>query len=515
MSLFTPAERAFAEAVSQAAYCNPFTPARISAERLALGDEFISEGASWNVDVQSLGQHANVTRLTERARALVKGCRARLAEGSRAVEAELRLYEDLGLFYLYHHHYPALTTLINQRIAAADHPPATPARNTRVPFYAQFSADVARLFEIPGVKLPSGESAEQLFALFFQLRRAFHYTFTNIVGGSAPAWGLRAAVWESIFTHDLRRYRRIIYRRMGDLTTLITGPSGTGKELVARAIGLSRFVPFDPKSGTFAEDFIDSFNAVSLSALSPTLIESELFGHRRGAFTGALEDRPGWLEVCRPLGTVFLDEIGEIEVPVQVKLLRVLQTRTFQRLGETSERAFSGKVIAATNRDLRGEMEAGRFREDFYYRLCSDMVTTPSLHDLLGGCRREMLSLVEFIARRVVGDPTEARPLVAEVVRWIEQHLGADYRWPGNFRELEQCVRNILVRGAYHPATRSGVESSRTLAGDIERGVLSAEALIGRYCASVYAQTRSYEETARRVGLDRRTVKAKIETTHA
>src|SRR6185369_6170470 len=120
-----------------------------------------------------------------------------------------------------------------------------------------------------------------------------------------------------------------------------------------------------PKKKEFTEDFAGSFHALNLSALSPTLIESELFGHRRGAFTGALEDRAGWMEVCPPLGTVFLDEIGELDPAIQVKLLRVLQTRMFQRLGDTATRVFRGKIIAATNRDLDSAKD---FRRDFYYR---------------------------------------------------------------------------------------------------------------------------------------------------
>ena len=158
----------------------------------------------------------------------------------------------------------------------------------------------------------------------------------------------------------------------------MTGATGTGKELVARAIGLSRYVPFNEKSQSFQHDFAGSFRAVNLSALSPTLIESELFGHRRGSFTGAVEDRTGWLESCGPHGTVFLDEIGELDPGIQVKLLRVLQTRTFQRIGETDERRFEGKIIAATNRNLDEELEGGDFRADFYYRLCADRVTTPT-----------------------------------------------------------------------------------------------------------------------------------------
>src|SRR5262249_2233744 len=164
---------------------------------------------------------------------------------------------------------------------------------------------------------------------------------------------------------------------------LITGPSGSGKELVAQAIGLARYIPFDAERQAFVENFAGSFYALNPSALSPTLIESELFGHRRGAFTGAVQDRAGWREGGRRLGTVFLDEIGELEPALQVKLLRVLQTRTFQRLGDTRDRRFHGKIIAATNRELATEMAAGRFRKDLYYRLCSDIVVTPALQEHL------------------------------------------------------------------------------------------------------------------------------------
>src|SRR5439155_18737098 len=113
-----------------------------------------------------------------------------------------------------------------------------------------------------------------------------------------------------------------------------------------------------------------------------------------------LQDRAGWLEICRPLGTIFLDEIRELDPALQIKLLRVLQTRTFQRLGDTRDRRFHGKIIAATNRDLAQEMAAGRFRKDLYYRLCSDLIVTPSLEEQLRVEPGERRALVRFLARR-------------------------------------------------------------------------------------------------------------------
>ena len=294
---------------------------------------------------------------------------------------------------------------------------------------------------------------------------------------------------------------------MGDVATLITGPSGTGKEIVAQAIGLSRYIPFEPRQKRFVLDAGDAFFALNLSALAPTIIESELFGHRRGAFTGALTDRKGWLALCPALGTVFLDEIGEVDPTIQVKLLRVLQTREFQPIGETKTQTFVGKIVAATNRDLPTEMQSGRFREDLYYRLCSDLITTPSLREQLRDTPDDLHDLVRFIARRVVGKE-ESETVTKEVLEWIESHLERDYAWPGNVRELEQCVRNIVIRNAYRPAAIGGETGSVV---DLDQAELSAEELLSQYCAVVYARTGSYVETARKLGLDRRTVKSKVE----
>jgi DNA-binding NtrC family response regulator len=344
--------------------------------------------------------------------------------------------------------------------------------------------------------------------LFFQVRRAFHFTFHNILGGSLAAARLRAAVWQSIFTRDPQRYRRTLWERMNDVTTLIAGPSGTGKDLVAQAIGRSRYIPFDPKTHAFTAPFVDGFIAVNLSALPATLIESELFGHRRGAFTGAVLDRAGWLEECPPRGTVFLDEVAEIEPAIQVKLLRVLETRTLHRVGETRERRFQGKLIAATNRDLAAEIEAGRFREDFYYRLCADVIETPSLAARLRESPGELAVLLRFLAARMAGD-AEAEALAAEAERWIGEHLEPNYPWPGNVRELEQCLRNVMIRGEYRPRRRAPRDDE--LLHALDGASLTADELMRRYCTLVFARTGNYVETARRLGLDRRTVKERVD----
>jgi transcriptional regulator with PAS, ATPase and Fis domain len=261
----------------------------------------------------------------------------------------------------------------------------------------------------------------------------------------------------------------------------------------------------------FEEAQAETFLPMNLAALSPALIESELFGHKRGSFTGAIGDRQGWLETCPACGSVFLDELGEMELSIQVKLLRVIETRRFSMVGDTASRTFEGKLIAATNRDLAIEIHAGRFREDLYYRLCADQIRTPSLREQIEDSPAVLEDLILFMVKRAVGD--EAERCFPEVRDWIAGHLPAGYLWPGNYRELEQCVRNVIIRRSYQPmAQQGGTEASndpylRRLKG----GELTMDELTSYYAALVYGKTSSYEETARRLGVDRRTVKAKVE----
>lgn len=508
MPLFSPSDRRFAEVIGRLSTCNPFLAERIECERAALGDAFDDRQADWNLFPELPDDHPNVRLLLARSKTVLDAARERLvaARNRTQRDEEARLYENLLLFVLYHRYRRELDVLVRSERETA-------SAGKRVALYRTFAAAAEHYLAAAEHASPLVAQLPHVFAGFFQIRRAFDNVFHFLIGVSKPTARLRADVWRSIFTHDLDRYRRVLFDRMGDFTTLVAGPSGTGKELVARAIALSRYIPFDAASERFAAPFAGGFHAINLSALSPTLVESELFGHRHGAFTGATADRAGYLEQCTELGAVFLDEIGELDTAIQVKLLRVLQTREFQRLGDTEPRAFRGKIIAATNRDVAAEMRAGRFREDFYYRICSDIIVAPALADRIADDPRELRQLLVHIAERLVGQ--EAPQVADEVEHWIAENLGAAYPWPGNVRELEQCVRNVLVRKSYappkpEPLASDPADAADRLAAAMRAGKLSVDELVREYCRIVYAQTKSYEATARRIGLDRRTVRTKL-----
>jgi DNA-binding NtrC family response regulator len=496
---FTESEKAFATAIVRLNRANPFTRERIECERAALGSAFVTANADWNLNGPGLGVRPNVARLHNDATALVTRLAAAWPKLGGVTAAEAELYVQVAVFWLFHQYADRFDAALQ----------ATGA-NQRIEFYPAFRADAEKYLALPGLTYLEEMPVPHLFACLFQVRRAFFHIYQSLVGGSTPMARLRASIWQSIFTHDIERYRRSLYARMGDFATLVTGPSGTGKELVARAVALSRYLAFDPKRATFAGELDGGYFPLNLSALSPTLIESELFGHRRGAFTGAVADRAGWMEVCPAHGTVFLDEIGDVDASIQVKLLRVLQSRQFQRLGDTGSRDFGGKIIAATHRDLAAEIRAGRFREDFYYRLCSDQITTPSLREQMDASAEELPLMVGLIAYRLL-EPGEAERVTRDAVAWIGKNLGASYAWPGNFRELEQCVRNLLIRRDYKPAGPLACHGNEDWNALLRRGTLTAEEVLTHYTRQVFAQADgNVEETARRMNLDRRTVKARL-----
>jgi DNA-binding NtrC family response regulator len=504
--LLAAEERSFAEALSRFSRCNPFVPERDEIMRELLGEAFVNRGdrayaQRFDRELGTFGP--NLTEIWRRTHELAPVLQGRLQAGIAATPRELALYEDLVLYHLYR---PQLHEF-DRAISSALRSGTVKPMHRWEPFREEFG----HYLHDHGRTLPSDYDPAHIFALFYQLRRGFHHIQRNIYGSSAAVARLRASVWQSIVTHDLRRYSRTLYERMGDNTLLITGPSGSGKELVARAVGLSRYIPFDEKTKTF-DDFTGSFHPVNLSAVPATLVESELFGHVKGAFTGAVRDRKGQLGLCDDHGTLFLDEIGELQPSLQVKLLRVLERGEYRRVGETELRNFPGKVIAATNRDLGAERRAGRFRDDLFYRLCSDMIVTPSLEEQLSESRAELRDIVTFVTRRVAGD--DADELADDVTNWIEEHL-SDYGWPGNFRELEQCVRNVMIRREYHPdrtpRDNAALDPLVQLGAAVTAGELTLEQLETNYASLVYAQTGNYKEAAERLGCDWRTLKSRID----
>jgi transcriptional regulator with PAS, ATPase and Fis domain len=321
---------------------------------------------------------------------------------------------------------------------------------------------------------------------------------------------LREALWNNIFTHDMRGYEAALWNRMEDFSTLLLGETGTGKGSAAAAIGRSEFIPYLPEQRRFAANFAETFIAINLSQFPEALIESELFGHRKGAFTGAIDSHEGVFARCNAHGALFLDEIGEVSIPVQIKLLQVLQERVFTPLGGHERKRFAGRVIAATNRSLGALRRDGHFRDDFFYRLCSDVIEVPTLRQRLSESPAELDQLVRLMVARITG--AEAPELVADALAALNDGLPRSYAWPGNVRELEQAVRRILLTGRYAPQLPdAAADENQALADKMRAGELTATELLAQYCALLYQRFGTYAEIAKRTGIDPRTARKYVE----
>ena len=344
------------------------------------------------------------------------------------------------------------------------------------------------------------------FSFYYQLRRAWYFINHGLIGQSESMQTLRAHLWRSVFTSFPQWYERYLWNRMEDFSTFLIGETGTGKGTAAAAIGRSGYIPFDEKKNRFVESFTDNFIEINLSQFPESLIESELFGHRKGAFTGAVDNHIGIFERCSQHGSIFLDEIGDVSVPIQIKLLKVLEERSFSAVGGHDKLSFQGRIVTATNRSLEQLEKQQIFREDFYYRLCSNVIVVPSLRRQLNEDPATLEALLGHTIVRIVGKPVPE--LMQTILHILEKEVGSDYSWPGNVRELEQAVRSILL--TLHYEGRAGElnkEKPEELAQAFKMESFTAHELISAYCSMLYKRYGTYEQVSQITDLDPRTVK--------
>jgi transcriptional regulator with AAA-type ATPase domain len=477
-STLTASDRAFFREVSEAAFANPFTAQRRQLDSRITG--------------ATLPEIDRVPRLRDavspRVARLEQSGKSHLKHYSGEEQIVMR---NTFLFEAYHFYCDAIDELIVDQLKAGDQP--CPVR---------FARELLQRLASRGF---NETDALRFFGIFFQLRRAYYFIVHGLTGESASMDELRRHLWNSVFTHDIRWYERHLWNRLEDFSTLLLGETGTGKGTAAAAIGRAGFIPFDPHRNRFMESFTHSFIALNLSQFPETLIESELFGHKRGAFTGAVEAHQGVFARCSAHGAIFLDEIGDASVPVQIKLLQVLQERAFSPVGSHEKLRFRGRVIAATNRPL-DELRAQKlFRDDFFYRLCSDVITLPPLRQRLRESPGELDALLQNLVTRMAD--TDAGELVTFVRDRLLTAVGENYAWPGNVRELEQAVRRILITGTYEPQRGHERDAAAEIVRRLRDATMDADQLLAGYCALLHERFGTFEEVARRANLDARTVK--------
>ena len=469
----SPSEAEFFAALGDVVYGNPF-----SQERAAL--------------IARLAPGAKPGDLTQDREALARLVAPRLAPwlANRRLSAEERRLLEPALLYVgYHRCVPELDAHIEVQARHGGAPQP-------MPFAEQAIADLVR----GGI---AEHAAPRYFALYFQLRRAFYFIHRSLTGECESMRRLREALWNNVFTHDMRGYDAALWKRMEEFSTLLLGETGTGKGQAAAAIGRSAYIPYLPEERRFAANFAETFIAINLSQFPESLIESELIGHRKGAFTSAFDHHEGVFQRCSANGALFLDEIGEVSVPVQIKLLQVLQERTFTPVGGREKKRFSGRVVAATNQPLDKLRAEGRFRDDFFYRLCSDVIEVPTLRQRIAESSAELPALVGILLEGIAGS--------AQLIDKVMESLPKNYPWPGNVRELEQAVRRVLLTGRYVPEKAPAASYDETLIDKLRAGELTASELLARYSAMLYRRLGTYAEVAKRTGLDPRTTRKHVD----
>jgi transcriptional regulator with AAA-type ATPase domain len=478
-------EREFSRLIHETVFSNPF-----SGEHQELVRQF--SGVSGERSSDDI-----MARAFAKARERVDQLEARgKADLKHYNKKDGRLAQSLFLYEIYGRFIKDFDQLIQKQISSGDTPCPVP-----------FAKDALALLSQRGFV---AVEALRFFAFFYQFRRAFYFIRESLSGQAPSTRELRCHLWNNIFTFAPRWYEDFLWNSMEDFSTLLLGETGTGKGAAAAAIGRSGFIPFDKEKGCFVESFTRNFIELNLSQFPETLIESELFGHKKGAFTGAISDHQGAFARCTPHGAILLDEIGDVPTTVQVKLLQVLQERTFVPVGGSQKQRFRGRVIAATNKPIEDLRQKGTFRDDFFYRLCSDIVTIPPLRQRLHEEPQELEALLGQVVKRILGETSP--DLVKTIGDILHSELGSDYPWPGNVRELEQAVRRILLTGRYLGEAKSSAYDLRSrIHQEIDLESLDAQRLLASYCALLYEHHGNYEEVARRTQLDRRTVKKYIQ----
>lgn len=318
----------------------------------------------------------------------------------------------------------------------------------------------------------------------------------DIAGGTAQLQAVGGIVGQSKVMKDLQRMVKVLAE--SDASAIITGPSGTGKEVIARAI----------HSLSARKDM--PFVAINAAAIPEGLIESEIFGHEQGAFTGANRARPGCFELADG-GTLFLDEIAEMPMQLQPKLLRILEDGKARRLGGSKEIQFDVRVIAATNRELSAAVKDGLLREDLFYRLSVFDIALPPLHQREGD--------IALLTRHFIRQFSQKHNIQTEGISSSAQALLEAHPWPGNVRELRNVIERALIiaKGGWiepqHlPMYLQSIKAGSSPTIQLPAGTTLAEAEKLLIMQTLERTGNNKAETARQLGLDVKTIRNKLKS---
>ena len=303
-----------------------------------------------------------------------------------------------------------------------------------------FAADALGMMTRAGM---ASVIAQRYFAFFYQIQRAQYFLNKTLIGESPSIDRLRHDLWNTVFTHDFKLYEQFLWESIKSVSTVFVGESGSGKATAAKAVVCSGFVPFEDKTMTFIEPFIGFFKSVNLAQHSGVRLESELFGHQKGAYAEAVENYQGVLNRCSSHDVIYLDDMTMMPVSVQAKLSNVLQQRTFTPVGSHTQQTFDGRIMASSRKSSKELLKSGELREDLYYQLCVNEIHIPPLRQRFKEMPAEFELMIRHVIKQFTGQDSD--DLVGRVIEGLHDHVSPGYAWPGNISELEQIVKKILL----------------------------------------------------------------------
>jgi transcriptional regulator with AAA-type ATPase domain len=519
--LIDPRRLLFLEPVSRLYTTSPFDPAWEELERTAM-----RIGSGLHPGLRSaepssapgpVGEHGerrssggelteNLRRMSEAIGTAVAATAGALEQGVGGTDHELTVYRGAALYRLFDEYGAELQRLIDED-------------GVDVPFHDAFLARYRSLFRHRGMGLSVPEPSH-LLALFYQARRAWYFASTKILGGSKSARAARLAIWRANLARDACAYAGGLYRVMDEIPVLITGETGTGKELAAECVAWSRYIPFDAGARRFVRRPREDYHRRNFCEVPDELVESALFGHKRGSFTGATADSPGFFGLPRANGSLLLDEVGEIPRHVQAKLLRPIQNREYTPVGDNHPREIQGRLMFATHRDLEIMCREDTFRPDLLERMNGAHVHMPSLGQILAEAPGELRTYVRAFVGKRIDPPEQAEAWTETVVASIHAQR-PHHPWRRNLRELQHYTERCLLGDADPlapaPATTTPASppaatttpppSSEILGRRAKAGEVTLDEVARAYVTCMYALTgENASETARRAKIDRKKV---------
>lgn len=492
MSLLEGEDQRAVEALGALAWGNPFAPEREALVARALGPAYRAPGGG------AEAASANDRTLADRAALLVPRAGAALAGAPRADAAARSSYADLVRFLL-------VCRLADLFRALADACASGALSRRRVSSYRLLREEMARLGAVREGALAEGSALDHQFAVLFQTSRAAHAIAHGIVGRSEAARGLRAAAWESIFGRDLRRYERVLHARMREVPTLVSGARGGGQREVAEIVASTTYLPFDGEAMRFTAESEGAELALDAHACRPREAEARLFGRRASGDAVQV----GLFARCPEHATVIVGHVDALARRTQARLASALGARAFLPDGGDDPVPFRGKLVATTEADLGAAARDGRASPTLALALRVDVLEVPSLRARIQNDPSDLEALVRRSFTRMLGvDHVDGT--VDEALAFLDAHRRG-HDWPGGLDELEATLRSLLVRGGPTPPPDLPVPALDRLASGFRRAELEAERLLDAYCTIAYVRWGSYQEAARRLGLDRRTVRARVD----